>query len=172
MLIVRRIGADEGARLRLVRLAALNDSPSAFASTYAAEATLPAAHWSQRAANTATGDDSAIFLALEDEEVVGVVGTFRTSLASPVVRLAAMWAAPAHRGIGVGRRLVAAVLDWASESGAAEVELRVTAGNDSAQALYQSTGFTSTGEQQPLPSDPTRTVHRMTRLPVQIPHPA
>jgi GNAT superfamily N-acetyltransferase len=172
VLIVRRIRSDEGARLRHVRLAALNDSPSAFASTYAAEATLPAAHWSQRAADTASGDDSAIFLALVDDEVVGVVGTFRTALDSAVVRLGAMWAAPAHRGVGVGRRLVAAVLDWASESGAAEVELWVTAGNVSAQALYESTGFTSTSERQPLPSDPTLTVVRMTRLPVRMPHPA
>jgi hypothetical protein len=85
VLIVRRIRSDEGARLRHVRLAALNDSPSAFASTYAVEATLPAADWSQRAADTASGDDSAIFLALVDDEVVGVVGTFRTALDSAVV---------------------------------------------------------------------------------------
>ena len=83
-----------------------------------------------------------------------------------------MWAAPAHRGVGVGRRLVAAVLDWASEAGAAEVELWVTAGNVSAHARYESTGFTSTSERQPLPSDPTLTVLRMTRLPVRMPHPA
>jgi hypothetical protein len=62
-------------------------SPSAFASIYAAEATLPTAHWSQRAADTAGGHDSAIFLALVDDEVVGVVGTFRTALDSAVERL-------------------------------------------------------------------------------------
>jgi GNAT superfamily N-acetyltransferase len=80
-----------------------------------------------------------------------------------------MWTAPAHRGVGIGRRRVGAVLDWAAQSGATEVELWVTAGNASALALYESSGFTATGEQQPLPSDRTLAVQRMTRAPAQTP---
>jgi hypothetical protein len=59
---VRRIRADESGVLRELRLAALSESPSAFASTHDAEAALPPAHWSQHAADTASGSDSAIFL--------------------------------------------------------------------------------------------------------------
>ena len=154
VLTVRRVRPDEGPALRTIRLAALSDSPSAFASTYAAEAALPTAHWSQRAAETGSGHESAIFLAVLGDRPVGVVGSFRTTLDSPVVRLVAMWTAPAHRGVGVGHQLVGAVLDWAGRAGATEVELWVTAGNTSAVALYESSGFTSTGEHQPC--RPTR----------------
>jgi ribosomal protein S18 acetylase RimI-like enzyme len=82
-----------------------------------------------------------------------------------------MWTAPAHRGLGVGRCLVGAVLEWAGQSGAGEVELWVTEGNVAALALYQSTGFTLTDEQQPLPSDPSLTVLRMTQRPPPTPRP-
>jgi GNAT superfamily N-acetyltransferase len=167
---VRRIRAGDSGILRDVRLAALSESPSAFASTFAAEAALPATHWSQRAADTAAGSDSAIFVALVEGQAIGIVGSFRTAVESPLVRLGAMWTAPAHRGCGVGRRLVGAVLEWAGQCGVREVELWVTDGNVAALALYQSTGFTLTGEQQPLPSDPSLTVLRMTQHPPP-PHP-
>ena len=164
VLIVRRIRPDEGEVLHDIRLASLGDSPSAFASTHAAESALPATHWSQRAADTALGTDSAIFLALDDDQAVGIVGAFRTALGSTVVRLGAMWTAPAHRGGGVGRRLVDAVLEWAGQCRASEIELWVTEGNAAALSLYESAGFVMTGEHQPLPSDPSLTVLRMTRL--------
>jgi GNAT superfamily N-acetyltransferase len=112
---------------------------------------------------------SANFLALHGDQPVGVIGSFQTARDSHVVRLGAMWTAPAHRGVGIGRRLVGAVLDWAGQSGATEVELWVTAGNAPALALYEASGFTSTGERQPLPSDPTLTVQRMTRAPAGTP---
>jgi GNAT superfamily N-acetyltransferase len=164
VVIVRRIRPDEGARLRDVLLSALRDSPSAFASRAEAEAARPFAHWSQRASETANGGHSAIFLAIRGRHVAGIVGAFQPDLDLPVVRLGTMWTAPEHRGLGLGRRLVEAVLAWASESGAAEVELWVTDGNDVAVSLYESTGFRATAERQPLPSDPSLSVRRMTRL--------
>jgi ribosomal protein S18 acetylase RimI-like enzyme len=105
----------------------------------------------------------AIFLAPVEGRAIGVVGSFRTAVGATLLRLGAMWTAPAHRGRGVGRRLVGAVLEWAGQSEARQVELWVTKGNVAAFALYQSTGFTLTGEQQPLPSDTSLTVLRMTQ---------
>jgi N-acetylglutamate synthase-like GNAT family acetyltransferase len=75
-----------------------------------------------------------------------------------------MWTAPPHRGCGVGRHLVGAVLDRAGQSGAREVELWVTEGKVAVLALYQSTGFTLTGEPaaSSLGSLPHRLAHDAT----------
>jgi hypothetical protein len=71
--VIRRIQPDEGATLKSVRLAALADSPSAYSSTYAAEATQPNDHWDLRAAVGAAGTKSATFFAVSGEVVVGMV---------------------------------------------------------------------------------------------------
>lgn len=53
--VVRRVRADEGPLLESVRLAALADSPSAFGSSYAAEADQPADRWAERATRSCGG---------------------------------------------------------------------------------------------------------------------
>lgn len=50
--------------------------------------------------------------------------------------------APAHRGKGIGKALIAAVGDWAKERGLAYVELTVLAQNQRAIRLYEELGFT------------------------------
>jgi len=52
---IRRIRADEGLRLRAIRLHALADSPMAFGSTLAREEAYPETIWHERAAGGATG---------------------------------------------------------------------------------------------------------------------
>ena len=49
--------------------------------------------------------------------------------------------APQARGRGLGRKLVAGLLHWASENGAARAFLQVDADNSAAIALYRSLGF-------------------------------
>ncbi len=158
---VRRIRAHEGLALKEIRLAALLDAPTAFGSTHAAEAAQPDDHWESRAALGASGSQSATFFAVTDESVIGLVAGYRPDPEGSTVELVSMWVAPSHRQAGAGRQLVDAVLDWARETGASRVELWVTRGNDQAQRLYESAGFVETGEQQPLPSDPTHDELRM-----------
>lgn len=160
---VRRIGADEQAALRAVRLAALSDSPSAFGSTFEAEAAQPVQHWVERARQGSAGDESATFFATVDGRVVGLVGAYRPDRAGAVVELVSMWVAPEARGSGVARRLVDAVLDWARAGSAGAVELWVTRGNGPAIELYKGAGFRETGDHQPLPSDPCTDEVRMRR---------
>ena len=69
--------------------------------------------------------------------------------------LVSMYVRPRARGRGVGEALVAAVIGWARDQNAAEVHLWVTEANAPARALYERCGFALTGEQQPLPSDPS-----------------
>jgi ribosomal protein S18 acetylase RimI-like enzyme len=62
-----------------------------------------------------------------------------------IARLARVGVAPARRGEGLGRALVAAALAEAARLGCGRVELGVYADNAVARALYESFGFAPTG---------------------------
>lgn len=160
---MRQIRADEGAVLKRVRLAALLESPSAFGSSYAAEADSSDDHWASRAVLGAAGDPSVTFFAVDGDSVVGLVAGYRRPDVPSSVELVSMWVSPAHRGAGVGRQLVDAVIAWAGRAGATTVELWVTRGNDDAVRMYEAAGFQPTGDHQPLPSDPCKDELRMRR---------
>jgi len=162
--VVRRITPADGALLRDLRLRALRDAPSAFASTYADEVDRPQEEWDARAARGSAGPDGFTGVALDGDNGVGLVGGFRNDHDGhhADIDLVSMWVAPSHRGSGVAAMLVDAVLDWARDEAAAEVVgLWVTRGNTAAQRLYERLGFVETGDVQPLPSDPCKDEVRM-----------
>ena len=69
---VRQIRADEGPRLRALRLRALADSPWAFGSTLAREEAFPDAVWQERAALSAAGEDRVTFIAEDGDRWIGM----------------------------------------------------------------------------------------------------
>jgi GNAT superfamily N-acetyltransferase len=147
MVLVREAAPGEWELLRDVRLAALRDAPSAFASTYEREVAFTEADWRGRLSSA-----SATFLAyLPEVGPAGLSGAFEHSPGT--AELVSMWVSPTARGRGVGEALVAAVTDWAKTRDYAAVHLWVTRENVSARALYERCGFIPTGEHQPLPSD-------------------
>lgn len=159
---VRRITPDDAFALRAVRLAALADAPAAFGSTHERELGFDDAVWVERASGGAAGSDRATFFACDGETIVGLAGGFRIEEGS--IDVVSMWTSPQVRRRGVGRMLVGAVFEWAASHGEPSVALWVTQGNDQARRLYESMGFTETGDHQPLPSDPCRNQTRMIRL--------
>lgn len=158
---VRRVRKGDAALLKHVRLAALEEAPSAFGSTHAAETNRPEVEWAQRAIAGSEGSDRATFFALLDDEVVGLVGGYRDEPSSATVEVVSMWVAPHVRNRGLGAALVDAVTAWAIETNATSISLWVTCGNTAAATLYRSKGFTATGEIQPLPSDLSRDEAKM-----------
>ena len=160
MVEIQRIRAESGEELRDIRLTALQESPSAFGSTFAAESDQTAAEWSERARLGAEGHERVTFLARDGAQAVGLVGGYREERS---VHLVSMWVAPTHRRRGIGRDLVTAVLEWADAAGALSVSLWVTRANDAAHELYESMGFVDTDDVQPLPSDPCKDEVRMIR---------
>jgi GNAT superfamily N-acetyltransferase len=150
MVLVRQPVVEDWQALRDIRLEALRDAPSAFGSTYEREVVRGETHWRDRISRGGT------FLAyLPDLGASGPAGLIGGYQEDPVtVKLVSMYVRPRARGRGVGEALVAAVVGWARHQNAAEVHLWVTETNAPARALYQRCGFSLTGEQQPLPSDP------------------
>ena len=160
--MIRRVTLEDLHVYREVRLRALQDAPTAFASTYEAELSRPAHAWVERLSQASAGNDRAIFLAFDDSDCVGLVACVEDDLGADR-QLVSMWVAPSHRGTGVATDLVDAVTSWAEEAGAHRIGLWVTRGNDRAQRFYERCGFSVTGDVQPLPSDPCRKEIRMVR---------
>jgi ribosomal protein S18 acetylase RimI-like enzyme len=87
------------------------------------------------------------FVARTGGRLVGMLGVDlrRLDYGHYVVRRYAyvhsLFVAPAYRGAGVARRLVAHGLRWARRRGARQVRLEMACGNRAARRLYESFGF-------------------------------
>jgi GNAT superfamily N-acetyltransferase len=147
---VRRAGPGDWEHLKAVRLAALSESPTAFAATLAEERDFEDEDWREWTRETAT------FIAFHAAAPIGMAAGIGADLPSER-RLVAAWVDPGHRRLGAGSALVSTVVDWARQEGAARLTLWVTRTNGSALDLYRRHGFTGTGRSQPLPSHPALT---------------
>jgi ribosomal protein S18 acetylase RimI-like enzyme len=164
VITITRIRAEESDRYRGVRLRALADAPSAFATTLDQAMQLPDEVWHDRTNRASTGVDSTLYLAVDAAgDDVGMIAAIRNTVDPSTAELISLWVAPSARRSGAGAELVRHVIDWASESGYDRVELWVARGNDSAERLYRRLGFTETGDVKPLPSDPCTNELRMRR---------
>ena len=152
-LAVRRLAADETARLRELRLRALVADPRAFAEPLAAARAAPPERWERWAAQ----DGGAVFVAVDGDRWLGMVAAAPHEHVPGAVWLYALWVDPEARGAGLGGRLIEAIAGWAREQGATRLDLSVTTNNEPAAGLYARAGFVETGRRRPLPSDPSRT---------------
>ena len=152
MASIEPINRRNALAFKVARLRALQDTPTAFGSTYAAESRRTDQEWLQRA-DRWNGDRSVAFLASDSDLPCGIVGSFVDREDASRADLVSMWVAPSHRRGGVGRALVHAVLDWARTKGARAVYLTVTCNNDTAIRFYRSLGFSFTGATEPYPND-------------------
>lgn len=143
-MIIRRLASSDAAAFQSLRLEALRDSPSAFSASYEEEAATPLA---AIAGNLAQRN---LFGAFAGAELAGMVGVGRES--APKLRhkgyIRAMYVAPQYRGKGAARLLFAHALDFAATlDGVHQLTLVVTAGNETAIALYESMGFVTYGRE-------------------------
>lgn len=163
--VTRPANVEDLDRFIDVRLRALGDSPFAFGSTLEREREFDRDAWATVLARVLR--DGILMLAVDDG--LRGVGMARGELwdgRPGVAGLFGMWVEPAHRGSGVGRRLVEGVLSWAASVDISAVELDVTLGNAPALRLYQACGFLDTCERSPMPRDPSILEMRM-RLELQ-----
>lgn len=144
-MILRELRPGDADDYRPLRLEALRDAPSAFASSFEEESARDPALTRER---LRPGPDGATFGAFLAGRMVGTSALFRLPRLKERHKayLVGMYVAPAARRTGVGRALVAAVLDRArAMSGLRQVLLGVEAGNAPARALYEAFGFEAFG---------------------------
>jgi GNAT superfamily N-acetyltransferase len=154
---VRRLQPGDWQVLRDIRLTALADSPSAFASSLAREQAFAEPDWTRRI----TSGCSVVATNRADGAPVGLAGGY---LHDGVPELIAMWVRPDRRGTGAADALVDAVADWAREQGSDRLVLWVVVGNERAEGVYRRLGFAHTGAAQPVPGNPSLTEVQMERL--------
>jgi len=140
-----RLNANEGPRLRAIRLRALLDAPDAFGSIFEEAAARPAEDWSRQVLDLPT------FVAVVNDLDVGMVRGARDETRAGTAWLISMWVAPEVRRLGVGGCLVDAVIAWARSSRVNRLLLDVADTNPAAIALYERKGFQRNGEVSTMP---------------------
>jgi ribosomal protein S18 acetylase RimI-like enzyme len=144
---VRRLTPDDAAAFHALRLAGLQDTPSAFGSSAAEERDMPPARIAER---LAPADVRGIFGAFDGARLVGLCALGREGMAkaSHKAFVWGMYVAPDARRRGVGRMLLAEALALArSVTALRQVNLCVNAGNAAAIRLYESAGFKAFGRE-------------------------
>jgi ribosomal protein S18 acetylase RimI-like enzyme len=153
MVIVEQLSPGLAMQLKQVRLIALQDTPSAFGSTYARESQRSDEDWLQRATGW-NSDRSVFYIAMDQGAPCGMIGSTFDEHAPRRAWVVSMWVAPTHRRSGLGTRLIDEVQRWAQSLAVCELLLHVTSNNLRAQGLYEKCGFIRTGITRPYENDP------------------
>lgn len=140
--------------LKRVRLAALQDTSTAFGVSYQAAANYSNQQWQDRASSTGT----QFWLAFKNQQPVGMIGAAVSG--ANRYNLIGMWVAPDSRGSGVAAKLVDAVKSRGRDQGH-ECDLDVAPENARAAHFYLKQGFTFIDEWEPLESHPHIQVQTM-----------
>ncbi len=143
-----RLAADQWAELKQLRIAALTESPDAFAPTAAQAHAHADDYWREFAQRAATRGNFAVFIVRRDGDAFGLVSAHRDRDGTGHIGM--MWVDSRLRGGGVGARLFETAVAFLRDLGCASIELSVTEINAAAIALYESRGFALTGESRPL----------------------
>jgi ribosomal protein S18 acetylase RimI-like enzyme len=142
---IRPLEPEDAPAFQDLRLFALQESPSAFGSSYEDERDR---NTQQIAAFIAGSDERTFFGWFADEKLCGVCGVGREQGMKErhIAFIRSMYVAPPARNNGIGRQLLLAAMARASSwPGVEQVTLAVTASNDSAVNLYKSCGFVEVG---------------------------
>lgn len=143
--------SDEWDTLRIVRLAALQDSPDNFLSTYDREKDYGPDEWK---AEFKRGNWAVGTLGRNPVSLMGI--TREIHMPSHECNLEYIWVAREFRQQGIGADMLNAVLGDLRESGVRAAFLAVLDGNAVAMRLYERIGFVRTGPPVLLPNRPGR----------------
>ncbi len=170
MINVLTMTPEDWERVRVLRLAALADSPDVFSSTLAREEAFDEEAWRARLAGPTSfvaeaglqniwldmpaPNQAVTFIAESAGEDVGMA-TILVVDEPDTALVVGVWVSPSARGQGVAHQLFGEMIARARDQGLARVTLDVGDANTSAQRLYADLGFRPTGKRGSLPEPRT-----------------
>jgi len=145
MIEIRVLESADAEAFQALRLRGLRESPAAFGSTFEEEVGRTIEQIAERLTASRTVPRRATFGAFDENGVlVGVVALVQESHLKMrhKASIYAMYVSSEARGRGVGRALLARLIEHAKTwDGVERLNLTVTVGQDSARQLYRSAGF-------------------------------
>jgi GNAT superfamily N-acetyltransferase len=147
---VRQTRTSDWAELQRTRLAALGDTPEAFASTLADDAALADEVWQRWATPS---ENQSNFAAVQGTTWLGMCAVLGDH-GGESAQLVAMWVHPSHRGRGIAATLIEAATGWCRERDIPTLGVWVNEVNTTAIRVYQRAGFMPSGRRQPLRNHP------------------
>ncbi len=137
MILIKKLSLSDLPAYKTLRLEALVSHPEAFLSSFEEENVLSLEAWEEK---FKTNHYFGVFT--PENKLVGIAGFFIEKNFKSTHRgvLFSVYVQPEYRGLGLAKKLVEAVLDFA-KSQVEQVHLTVTVGNDGAKKIYESLGF-------------------------------
>lgn len=159
---IRQLGRDDGLAYRDVRLRALREAPTAFASTLAEESAHPEDFWRDLVARTADAMEAALFAVDRGDGALAGTAFVQVAVDPPNDGyVGAMWVDEDLRGGGWADALLEAAEQFAVRLGSTEVTLWVSENNPPAWRFYERHGYRATRTTEPQPSGIT--AHMLTK---------
>ncbi len=158
---LRSLIVDDWVQYREIRLSSLQESPDAFGSTYGEECNFPTQKWKDRINLNDRVAHALPLIAELDGKAIGIACGIVHESGDRTGNIYQMWVAPEHRGKGIGKRLLNSIVNWAEGLHLQGLELDVTTTNLKAIHFYESIGFISSGEFNPVRTGSVLKTQRM-----------
>lgn len=147
---IRELSVEDWQIYRSARLSSLKDSPDSFGSTLEREALFSESDWKSRLNPDPVTHSVFPLIAEAEGKAVGLAFGLIWASDPKVTHVFQMWISPEARGRGIGRAMLDSIIIWAETSHCELIALSVTTLNNAAVGLYQTSGFSSTGQVEPL----------------------
>ena len=134
---VVRLGADDAAVYRSVRLEALTADPAVFASTFEREQSFEQSTWMERL----TSPNVGIWALFETARAIGMTGAYVAPEDPERCQLWGSWITPDFRGRGISALLFPPRIAWARRRGLRSVVGAHRASNEASCGALRSQGF-------------------------------